>query len=611
MSTFTGTEVVYNGITLHNVVTREWDQQVTYDESGTDMLYHTLKLSFEGILHTQGLPAAPAWIAPEEGSLIAKETVPGLHNRVARMLGQPRRTLEVTIGEKVLLRCEPADSTPRDGYAARYSPFSSPDPVMDANNGPKPQNVQVQQIVSDKILRISFSIEVSLVLCEPTGGGKPQKVINNRWSMTEQMDANFFITRIIRGRIRLFSSVMGSVHIRKNLVVPELEPGFRRERLEFEELPNGLEATYEITDKQVHTAAPYPATKITGTHTEATDLAGISSYSSMNVRLEGPPNGDKRELMQVLFRVVDSRLKLLERERTQYIIQSGALVDHIGEKNMVELQIRVKTTKGPRLRFINLAKHELGVPLKLESIDGETYHPGVSREPDLYGYTPYTEGPRNPVRAFLHHCYLQSPCSPDHSIGRVDQSGDPEDDGSENPYPEIYGSKVGELEESPGDLYDESHKEAIFTLCRAESTYVTKGARVQMPIARKVDGRRGTRDTSVILGLAGGQCQRIIRIEAERMGQWPEIPEPVDEYTDGDGSLRGTLLEYWDRPMPPTVSVDASTPIYKIEAFYRYAMNRPPRKDEATRVGQLAFTAITQDESALTREQIYKERLEP
>lgn len=598
------TDVIYNDIKLKNVVTREWTQETVYDESGTDVIGHRFKLRFEGILHVQNVPDAPAWIARSQGA--AGDKVATLVKVVATALGQSRKQFLVKINGDEVLRCMPS-----------IAAFSF-DVNRDIDNGPKPIDVQIRYIVSNQVLGISFGIECTKVLCEPYGG-LPQLVLNNRWSITEQMDENFFTTRIIRGRIR-FSTSSVAAHAFRGWVVPGLEQGFRRERIEFQELENGLEATYEVTDKQVHTAAPFPATKITGTHTESTAL-GVTFFSQIAIRLEGPPHIDKRLLIERAVQIMESRFDILSRRlQEDYKIESAAIIDHIGEKNVIELQVRVMGVPGrqegsPALYLANLRENEIGKPLELDPVGGVEYDLSTSQAPSVYGYTAGQIRPRTPTQLFLMACFQQSPCQEEHMIMKPPGywPGYGQDEGgSRDNYPSgLQGTTVSQLTPSPGDGYDDSHKEAIYTLCRAESNYVFKSCRTQMPIARKAGGASATLDTSIIFDLALPQCYREIRVESERVGRWPEIPEPVDKYTDGDGSLRGKLVDHWDRALPPTLAADGSQSIFKIEAYYRYALNRPPTKDESTRVGVLPFTSRTQDDNALTRSEIYNDRLQP
>jgi len=102
------------------------------------------------------------------------------------------------------------------------------------------------------------------------------------------------------------------------------------------------------------------------------------------------------------------------------------------------------------------------------------------------------------------------------------------------------------------------------------------------------------KDTSIVFRLAGGQCRRIIDVDVERAGAWPEIPPPVDSYIDGE--LQGTLLKHWLEPHPPSLTVDGMTLIYRITAHYVYAMNRPPTLNEQFRIGVAPQTSVKKDD---------------
>ena len=99
--------------------------------------------------------------------------------------------------------------------------------------------------------------------------------------------------------------------------------------------------------------------------------------------------------------------------------------------------------------------------------------------------------------------------------------------------------------------------------------------------------------TSAVFKLASSQCRRIIDVDVERAGKWPEIPKPKDTYVDG--KLQGTLLTHWTEAHPPTLSADGVTPVYRITAHYVYAMNRPPTTEEKFRVGVAPHTNFQKD----------------
>ena len=106
------TVVTYNSVELHNVQTKQWDEEIVYDPSNTDVMFHRFKLRFAGIIHNQGSvsgsgslgdegssPSAPAWIAvPGQ-----RDSITGMWTSVAALLSTPRCELTVTVNGQRLL----------------------------------------------------------------------------------------------------------------------------------------------------------------------------------------------------------------------------------------------------------------------------------------------------------------------------------------------------------------------------------------------------------------------------------------------------------------------------------------------------------------------------
>ncbi|MCP4539919.1 MAG: hypothetical protein GY832_22495 [Chloroflexi bacterium] len=616
------TNVTYNGVRMSNVVTRQWDQEIVYDDSNTDLLYHKFKLRFEGVLHVQGNPLnrSRTWTAPESGSTSAANAAT-LMDEVRTALGKPRKKLAVTIGGQSALICEPG------------TPLNVNHIHRDVDNGPKPKSVDIQHIAGDKLFRVSFSIDCCKVECGSLTG--PSAVLSNRWSISESMDDKFFTTRVIAGRLRLGSAVSPFTY--KNIVVPGLEKGFRRDRVSFVVAANGLEADYEITDAQTHTSAPWPAVRMTGTHNEMTG-SGVDFFSEVAVKLEGGPDSDKGLMFEQALQVVDSRLNMLKRRlNNDYHLEQAAMIDHFGDRNTVEVRFRIKqfpgtnddgTKRTVQDLLTNIGKTYLGTPIEIKPlliavpsshISGRSplrheYDRALNPEPEIHGWN-VQGGPRNPAAVLLLlQCYQQSPCSNAHAIyGGSSIPGTPQTPGTETPT-EYEASMVPVLptENPTSEVDTTSMAEGLYTYTRAETTYHTRRMKSQMPLARPTDAPPEN-DTSVVLALARAVCQREIIVDAERTGEWPAIPEPVESYTDGDASnpITATLLEYSDKPFPPALSADVRKKVFRIKARYLYALSRPPTAAEKTQVGILPHTSHTADETSITRNKVYQARLTP
>ena len=585
------TTLIYNGVTLHNVVTREFDQESVYDESGTDLLGTRHRISVEGILHTGISASGDGNIGENTTGWIGSPGIPtnniaDMHEYIRAKLRYPRGVLEYKYGDNVILLCNP--TTAEVGYA---------DLDRDIDNGPKPRNVSVTHVAGTQVLRVKFTVECMKNECleGPTGS----LILNNRWSVQEAMDSNFFTTRTITGILRLSASNLLPSQGYRLPATPRLEAGFRRESIEFTADPTGLALHYTVTDKQVHTAAPWPATKITGTHTEATG-DGVSFWSDCDVRLEGRPDADKRLLIARAIQIVDNRLAFLSGQfGSDFLIEQAAIIDHIGDVNAVEVRLRIRHLTDNITDFLgNLRADRLGRKLdNLPAVEGEPdgYDPTISQVPSLFGYDPHGEE-RRPAVLFLLSCYQQSPCSSDHAL----DGGIPLPEEEEEESPEAFETFISEgptssLPQGDGGSYTQAAKTAMYTMARMTSRYINRPIKAQLPIARVSSGGTETEDTSAFVELAPPQAQREIRYEAERVGEQPLVPSAVETYADGN--LNGTLLDSWYDVSAPVLSSDGRKKIYRTECYLLYGLNRPPLTSEKLLIGVLPLTEFTQNDN--------------
>jgi hypothetical protein len=622
-----GTTVTYNGVELHNVQTKSWDQELVYDASGTDLLYSRYRMRFEGIVHAQnigtGTHNAPAWIA-KAGTTGSGANAVTTFAAVRSLLAQPRATLTVTFGSSVVVNvCSRSGDTGMPPGMA---------PGTDLDNGPKPRHVSLTHIIGDQVFRLVFEIDCCVQECPSASPGDTSllNVVNNRWSISEAIDENFFTTRTIRGRLRL-GRPMQNAHAYKSAVVPSLESGFRRDRIDFAVAENGLDCEYTVVDKQVHQAAPWPAARMIVDHAESTS-DGVKSYGEVTVRMQGSPEADPRLMIAQAIRIVDYKLKLNigggntnRGVNVDYMVESASITEHTGDENAVEVSMRVQHTgiagvAGSDTMALYLQRmgqpirHALVAPLPGTQIQ---YEVNKSRTPKIWGYDPWGSLDGRSPAAVLYAlgCYLQSPCNSRHAIydGEMPEGEMPDSTGPE--YDTDVTVAQSNLPAYDPDRYSEETKTNIYTYARMDSRYFNLRCRTQMPVAGlaadspSISGSDPVPlDThTAVFDLARPQGRREVRVDFERAGTWPEIPEPEDTYTDGE--IVGTLIRSWDRALPPTLSADKVQKIYRIEAYYLYALNRPVEKDEATRIGILPQANMTQDDNALTRQTVYTDRM--
>lgn len=593
-----GTNVNYNGITMKNALTRRFVQSVAYDDSGTDRIGSKFECTWECLLHAEDVEVSTTYITnPQQGN---GQSAQAAYQVLRKYLEEPRKALHVTVDSETILRVNPANLQ-----------FDL-DEAIDTDNGPKPRNVEIVY-VGGNTFRISFSIECTILESSQLGS-RTLPVISNRWSVKEDIGPNFYITRTISGRMKLTTANVPA-HAYKAMVVPGRERGFKREEMSFTVDATGLNCDYTIVDRQVHTAAPTPAVAMSVTHTESTN-DGVTFFSELSVRLTGGPDTPKPLLFLRMFQIADAKINLSEKigqSQDDNLVENFTLIDHIGEENIVEGTFRFRNFGDAAEILTKLKTDTLGQPLELpaianaenpeETIEGSEYDPQVSRFPALYGYNPH-DGVRAPAVAFILSCYLQVPTDDRHAIAQFDvTTGEEGDDQSKAEIPSYTTVQTVEsLPEEDRTEFSDSHRSHIYLFAKMESTYANDSLRVQMPIAGSTGG--GSADTSAVVTLARGLSQREIVIDAERVGEWPELPTPLETYLDGP--IRATLLRAKITPVGPCKGPDGRKLVFRIMASYVYALSRPYAIGDTVPVGHLPFTSFSPGQTAINTMEVFK-----
>ena len=148
----------------------------------------------------------------------------------------------------------------------------------------------------------------------------------------------------------------------------------------------------------------------------------------------------------------------------------------------------------------------------------------------------------------------------------------------------------------------------MHTMYKTESKYLLDMTRVALPIARRLYPKG--LDTVSVVQLGAPTARREIVVEAERLGDWPKLPQPLNQYTDvsansegSAGTLVGTLLDHVVLPLPPQPTVDGKKRLYYLRASYTYQLNRPPTFTERLAIGFLPF--LSDSPTAFPADQVY------
>lgn len=559
------TNVTYGDITIQNCQTERFSQTCHYDESNTDLLYHEFDIEVSG---TVVLGASGGFHGVIANGSDAVEIMSDIQNRMMH----PRQPFVYSMDGKPLLQASPDHANP----------------LVDVDNGPKPLNCSITHIASNKVFRIRFAIKVCIVLCADerqdyllgqtvSVSKSPDWVLSNRWSLTETKDANFYTTRTWSGVVRVKHSAWNPNWARW-LCLPHQTRGYRRQRMNWHATPDGLNLRYDITDVQEYQSPPFPATKMSGTYTEAIGPGGKLGVARVQVMLEGPPDAHKADLIVRAAEVCIDRLGSIT-EGTEVFskpaLVQGAITEHLG-RNRIEMSLEYK--RAPRDkdygvdRYSNIIVRTMGTPLTLRNYDEKVF-PGTG---------PF-DG-KTPAGVFV--MYLQSPCGSWHGMPNPAPTPaeyvDPSPIYDDNHQPDQnYYLDYGLPADPPQEGYSEDHANYYYEHWVMSQRYLIDRGKAQLAIAD--DDAQAADPSSVVVTLHRPTAQRIVHAHGIRIGDWPEMPN-ADDMNDPNG-IAETCLSEDILVQNRELMADGKTFQYELEVEYTYALSRAPTAQERLRGG--------------------------
>lgn len=600
-----GTVVQYNDVFLYNVQTREFRQEIVYDQSRTDRLLSRYTITVEGVATPQqGGPGS--YIQPYG---VQHQAAADWFHTIRLALAEPRRPLSITqwswgkgqAQSKTFFRCTPSDMYPTD-------------PERDLSNGPKPVELRIVSVLGAQAYQVQWTVQCEKQEAPRAGEQKfldgyqgPQPVLVNRWSISEEFDENLFCTRTISGSLRMSLPAAQTGFDYRWLAVPGLEAGFKRQRMRYAVQPDGLEVQYEIVDRQCHTMPPWPCTDMRVRHSRSTNY-GVTALARCEVQLSGPPDVPRTALLTRLVQILDYYLGVL-RNAGNYAktwqLRQATILEEIGPTNQVAGQIEIQILGSPEKSgdtsndFITQHMLAIGKDLRLDDqpapqVPGRTaptaYDPCLIEMPSPFGYNTWG-GERNPAAIAMFQCYLQQPYRPPHGMANwpAPKPGNPEEEKPEKT--QVQRVPPETLKPAPRqDNYSQAHKQNLYTYVRMKNVYRIHRLLAGCPKAAQASsgGQNPTGPTAAIVQLGQGAAVRSIHYDAERLGAWPELPKPED-FTFGSGqqAVQAKLQRYTVKPLPPTVSPSGEGLIYRVQAQYRWLLDRLPPQDTPWPLGRL------------------------
>lgn len=270
--------VRYNGVELQVERVVSWSDKNIYSEDNSERMMRHVSMMVQCVIHPQ------ATTIPERDV----SSAPAIVSDLKRRLLEPRRFLMVKVGDIEVLS-SPA-VTERPDLPGSQAFDGSRIHFCDARGGPHPLYVDVVSIHGTRTMLATFAIETWLVDSSALEliprEGQPNKaefsaLISHRWEQSNDLDENYFSTRITTGRavfradyLYEFDDVTGGLRQieRKpaDYVASLNHPlplNYRRESVRTSVSSDGLSLTYTIVDReQASTIGPQKmVSSITGT----------------------------------------------------------------------------------------------------------------------------------------------------------------------------------------------------------------------------------------------------------------------------------------------------------------------------------------------------------
>lgn len=597
------TAVHYNGIILRNCETQAFEQTVEYDESGTDVICSKFRIRVASTMAVYSNPPRTDTVSAEGQSVV--EQAANMHARLSEarkdfwmvVEGSPTSDNGDGAATRVLLQAagsltgEMLAVPGQEGLIPRAS-------VADCSNGPKPISVRIGKIIGGRALRVEFEIEIHRKLCvndssdpmpaaflTPSGS----LILNNRWSLTETKDDNWVTTKTIQGTLRVAHGSLWA-HFMRYFCIPPILDGYKRVRQEFATDATGLELRYRIEDRQHYAAAPWPVIDWNGTHSESTTANGTLQAASVHLRVTGPMGVDKRQLIGVAGKMMTSRLFGIVKTNPESADQTYetylkdlAIIDHM-DKPTIEMRAQVNYFESD-YKWLMMRVNHMGLPLD-QTVTIAGYSPRVHPKP-----LPYDSD--KPAGIF--YCYLQNPCSVWHDMPgglfpgqkqpedpRSIKDADSESEAVVYDDPEPFEPINGTVIRDDANIY-----KFPYSMVTISNRYETDNGYIQLPLAKQATAGA---DTCAIVRMHAGVCQRVMAVEAVRIGRHPLLPAIKAELTDPNG-IREVLADTTFDISAPQIKADGGTRSFAIRAIYRYLLSRPPTAAEKLRAGSLPTDA--------------------
>jgi len=619
--------LTYGNVTLYRVVTHEVAQEVVFDESRTDEIYTKYTVKVSGFLHGH-LDWLFQYQAPPVDTL--KSGSAAAAHQAVRFQLIPRQAFALVVGANndytggvTLLACNPAplNMLPPPGSDANINLKQ-----IDLCNGPRCTSFVVTRITGDEVHAVDATFEICMLECDANGyvTSNSYGILSNRWSTQDSLDVNMRTVRTYTGVMVVASANIDAQQLRW-VVAPPLQPLFRRDHMEFLCTEDALKIRWTVVDVEIAAAAPFPARKWEIRHTVGMNGANGQKLATghIDLMLEADSAVNKADLIEIAIWVMTQKLfqktpAQLARADSSYIVDQIQFTDWIGDVNRIsasaDVHIINDVSNGLWLAFPQFGKpiDSTMLPPPLDGTGGGVganapYNAGTgdkyNRAVSWGGYSgqiPDVQGPAAVVGIFA--CFLQNPCDDFHQILKpttVIPSSRTSKQSNDQQVP-YTATTTSDVDQVTNPVYSDSMATAAYKFWQIDTTYRRKHRIASMPIANSAGG---TNPTTAFCTMSPPQAKLLIRVHAERVGDWPEFPDPeqiCSSWTWPVGVLP-VVLDYWLKPGTPNFTSSGQS-LYRASMVIVLGLSRPLTPTEALNIGNDKWTniGVVQTSSTLT-----------
>jgi hypothetical protein len=510
----------------------------------------------------------------------------------------------------------------------------------DVHGGPFPTEVNVTHVANNHVWKVEFTVEFATIpKCyeysyvvdgESVNPNNPLEsqvidpnnvtfsnvqrqfgVLGHRWSCVDKINENGYTSRSYTGSLTLANPNWSPNDFRA-ITIPPIVPGMMRKSIDYVASEDNLTLRYTVSDEEVTITAPAPARTIKITHNEADYDGGAKVSFSVRVQLTTDRKTSLYPLMLLAAAIVDQRLFLGQAivannkdavfvQRYEYTTEQGSDQSHgltlvvSGERHPLPVQNPIV------FRAITMSRSLSWRPVR-DTVNAPlaTYNNVLSRG-NRPGEQPDTEG-GIPAISVL-HTFLTNSCTTKFGtesaistseeitqrIRRIDdlEASQPDYDTelTYEAYPDAITVEINDNEANAPVLptYSTHHTTFIYSHYNITTGYGLKTLNIPLPVART---QGVTAASNILVSIGPRQPTRKIRIEAERVGAPPRLPEPVASFTEtgdyiagvGTGTVKNTLISSTTQHLNPAPVADGQSLMYTSYLDLEYSQDSEPAK---------------------------------